>query len=218
MDAGEPTGGNVRKLHFPKIPLETIDSFSKVQRIIICVATFSLLIAGFYSLVYSPKSKEISELENEYSAMQVELAEARGRAMTLKGLKEDVRSATMDLAKAKELLPDTKEIPKLLESITSAGKSAGLEFLLFKPGEEVLKNFYAEIPVTIKVTGSYHNIAVFFDKISKLYRIVNVFDVETKGNDKGKMSMLTTTCTAKTYRFVEGSDAASGKEKKEKGK
>jgi len=113
---------------------------------------------------------------------------------------------------AKAVLPETKEIPSLLSSISQSGQDAGLEFVLFEPKAEVKKDFYAEIPVSIKVTGSYHNIATFFDNVSRLYRIVNIQNIEMKSGKND--TSLDTSCTAVTYKFVETTTAASGANKK----
>ena len=129
-------------------------------------------------------------------------------------MEKELNDAKIELKKAMRLLPDKKELPQLLDGITSAGKLAGLDFLLFQPGKEVNKGFYAEIPVVIKVTGLYHDVAVFFDKVSKLPRIVNIGEVKIKSEDRGDSNILTTSCIAKTYRFIEGSDAASKKTNK----
>lgn len=109
----------------------------------------------------------------------------------------------------------------MLTGISQCGQDAGLEFLTFQPQNEMVKDFYAEIPVSIKVTGGYHNVAVFFDNVSRLYRIVNMKDIEMKAEQKA--NTLTTTCTAVTYRFVEseqkppdGGKKTPGGDKKEK--
>ncbi len=111
-------------------------------------------------------------------------------------------------------LPDKKEIPSLLTNITESGKDAGLEFLLFQPKPEINKDFYAEIPVSIKVAGNYHNVGLFFDKVSRLSRIVNIKDIVMATTREGKG--LNTSCTAVTYRFVETEekDAANKAKKK----
>lgn len=204
----------MKKIELPKIPFEKIGALSRVHRILICAATFLLLMVGFYFLIYSPKSEEITRLSGEYSRLQGELAKAKAQARSLARLEKDFKEAEIEFKKAKQLLPDKKETSQLLEGVTMAGQSVGLEFLLFKPGQEVVQGFYAEIPVTIKVNGSYHNTALFFDKVSKLPRIVNIFDIKIKGEKKSYM--LTTSCIAKTYRFIEGSDAASSKGKNTK--
>jgi type IV pilus assembly protein PilO len=204
----------VKKIEIPKIPFEKIGALKKVHRILIFTATFLLLMVGFYFLIYSPKSEEIARLEGELSKVQGELTQAKIQASNLPKLEKELNDAKIELKKAMRLLPDKKELPQLLDGITSAGKLAGLEFLLFQPGKEVTKGFYAEIPVVIKVNGLYHDVAVFFDKVSKLPRIVNISDVKIKSEDRGDSNILTTSCIAKTYRFIEGSDAASEKTKK----
>ena len=204
----------MKKIEIPKIPFEKIGALKKVHRVLICTATFLLLMVGFYFLIYSPKSKEIARLEGELSKVQGELMQAKIQASNLPKLEKELNDAKIELKKAMRLLPDKKELPQLLDGITSAGKLAGLEFLLFQPSKEVNKGFYAEIPVVMKVTGLYHDVAVFFDKVSKLPRIVNIADVKIKSEDRGDSNILTTSCIAKTYRFIEGSDASSERTKK----
>ena len=94
-----------------------------------------------------------------------------------------------------------------MSSLENLGAQSGLEFLLFQPQKEVNRNFYAEIPLKIEVTGPYHNVATFFDKVSRLSRIVNIGDVkmtEAKAaKTKGETVILKTGCTATTYKFIE---------------
>ena len=103
-------------------------------------------------------------------------------------------------------LPEKQEIPTLLASISRSGQDAGLEFILFKPEKENHKDFYAEIPVAIQVTGSYHNVALFFDKVARLSRIVNIDNINLTAKKEmaaGEGLTLGTSCTAVTYRFIE---------------
>ena len=102
-------------------------------------------------------------------------------------------------------LPEKKEIPNLLASISSSGQDSGLEFALFEPKPENNKDFYAEIPVAVKVSGSYHNVASFFDKVSRLPRIVNIDNISITAQKQTKKEglSLSTSCTAITYRFIE---------------
>ena len=102
---------------------------------------------------------------------------------------------------AMRALPEKKEIPTLLDGISQAARDSGLDILAFQPKPEIRKEFYAEVPITIKVSGNYHNVAVFFDMIAGLPRIVNIKDVSMIP-DKDAVK-LTSTCTAVTYRFVE---------------
>jgi type IV pilus assembly protein PilO len=102
-----------------------------------------------------------------------------------------------------QALPESAEIPSLLAGISQAGKDAGLEFFLFQPKAEVRKEFFAEIPVDINVSGSYHQVALFFEKVSKLPRVVNIRDIKMTPQSKEKSGVLTTNCQAVTYKFID---------------
>ena len=101
------------------------------------------------------------------------------------------------------LLPKSQEIPLLLRNISDLGKQSGLDFLSFVPGVEIPKDFYAEIPIDIKIRGPYHNLGLFLDKISKLERIVSVNNIKTEKVDlEGNEILLTSSCKLITYRFT----------------
>jgi type IV pilus assembly protein PilO len=116
-------------------------------------------------------------------------------------------------------LPEKEEIPSLLAGISQAGKDAGLDFLLFQPKPESPKDFYAEIPVDISVSGSYHQVAVFLDKVANLPRIVNIRDIKMALQSKqGESNELTTVCQAVTYKFIEQAPAQPKKGRTKKNK
>ena len=96
----------------------------------------------------------------------------------------------------------------------AAGRDAGLDFLLFQPKPETAMEFYAEIPVDITVSGTYHQVAVFFDKVSNLPRIVNIRNIKmAPAGQKESGGILTTACQAVTYKFIE-----SGGQKQTRGR
>jgi len=195
----------------PSLPFEKIAQLTQVQRILICVGTFLLFGGLFFYLVYMPKSTKLDELKNNYDSLETKLLKAKADASKLAKLKEEYKEAQGKFRFVLQLLPDKKEIPSLLENVSNSGRRAGLEFLLFQPTQEVLRDFYAEIPVKIQVSGGYHNLAMFFDKVARLSRIVNVSNISIKnaGSSKQKQTFLKTSCMAITYRFVE-----NAKEKK----
>jgi type IV pilus assembly protein PilO len=103
-------------------------------------------------------------------------------------------------------LPDKTEVPDLLVDISQTGLANGLEFQLFKPGGEARKGFYAELPIQLNVTGTYHQFGAFVSGIAALPRIVTIHDVEIKpGNRRGAGGelMLSMSAVAKTYRYLE---------------
>ena len=118
-------------------------------------------------------------------------------------------------------LPDRSEMDGLLTDINQSGLGRGLEFELFKPGQEVVADFYAEMPIQLKIVGSYHDVGAFATDVSKLSRIVTLNNIQmapkTKGV-KGGGGVLVLEATAKTYRYLDSSEVASKKASLEKNK
>jgi len=192
---------------------DKISKLRMIHRILIFAGTV-VLIVGLYSwLVYIPKTGEIKTIKSELDRLEKNIRIARVRAKNLKRLEADLAKAQGDLNVAIKLLPTTSEIPSLLKNITKLGNDSNLEFLLFSPEKQVSKEFYVEIPVSIEVLGSYHNVAIFFDKVGKLDRIVNVVDVKMIPI-KELSTTLKTSCKATTYRFKEGKTESVPKKKK----
>ena len=191
----------------PKLSLEAlapffdkIEKLSKLQRILIYGGVFLVLVGSVVYFMYLPKFTQIESLKKEKADLEGKLAVAKKNARQLPGLKKKMAAAEGRYRAVMKALPEKEEIPSLLTSVSQSGTDAGLEFLLFQPRAEVRKDFYAEIPVSIRVEGSYHNVAMFFDRVAGLSRIVNIENIvmAPKGADS-----LTTSCTAVTYKFVE---------------
>ena len=109
-------------------------------------------------------------------------------------------------------LPDKSQMDGLLTDINQAGLGRGLEFELFKPGQEVVADFYAEMPIQIKIKGSYHDVGAFATDISKLSRIVTLNDISIAPLNKDqKDSELIMEAVAKTYRYLDSSEVAAKK-------
>jgi len=181
--------------------IDKIGKLSKLYRILICFGIFLMLIGPCVYFSYQPKFKKIDKLKTEQETLETRLIRARAKAKKLEYFKDKLKKAETEFKMAVKKLPEKKEIPSLLSSISRSGRDAGLEFLLFEPRGERTKEFYAEIPVSIIVTGNYHKTALFFDKVTRLHRIVNIDDIKmttTKGSGD-----LRTSCTAVTYKFVE---------------
>jgi type IV pilus assembly protein PilO len=193
------------KLSIPSFPFEKIAALSRVHRIVICAGTFLLLGGLFFYFIYMPKISRINELKIEFDDLQVKLTKAKAAAKDFDKYQKLYKEAQVRFKLALQLLPDKKEIPSLLESISRSGKGAGLEFLLFKPETEVPKGFYAEIPVKIEVRGGYHNLAMFFDQVAGLSRIVNISNINIKSakGSKEAVRYLEASCVATTFRFIE---------------
>jgi len=201
----------------------TFDSFldSKVVslqsniKLAIAAATLIVPIALFYFLYYSPKNQEISGLEQNVAKMQKDLNDVKIKAAKLDEQKALMADIETKFKEAALVIPDTKEIPSLLSSISSQGSNAGLDIPSFAPGLETARDFYAEIPITISVIGTYQNIGYFLDAVSKLPRIVNVAKVNL-GSPKltdGEL-LINAKLDLVTYKFIEPKDAPTGQQAK----
>lgn len=194
--------------------LEKIEELSKPQRIAIYAGTL-VVIAGlsFYLLLW-PKIGKIGQLNSQLEKVQAELATAKKNADELNEWRNKMMKKEAEYKTVMQALPDKEEIPSLLAGISKAGKDAGLDFLLFAPKSEVPRDFYAEIAVDINVTGTYHQVAAFFDKVANLERIVNIRGIKMApaSSKDQSTSDLSTTCQAVTYKFIEsGAGASKGK-------
>lgn len=185
---------------------EKVEKIKMPYRLAILAGTIILLAGLFVWFIYLPKSEQIDQARQEIKRLEARLNQAKMRARALKEFEEEFAEVEIQFAEALNLLPNTKEIPALLRTVTQLGTDSQLEFVLFSPQRERPKDFYMEIPVSIQVSGSYHNVAMFFDKVGRMDRIVNILNVDMKPV-KDRSTTLTTRCDAVTYRFRGETDA-----------
>jgi len=195
---------------------DKLERLSKIQRISIWVGLLILLIGSFVYFSYFPKFKTIDQLKTNLSKIEKQLVIAKNNARQLNAYRKKMQDAEEQFKIVMRALPEKEEIPTLLTGISKAGKDSGLNFFLFQPKPEIEKDFYAEIPVAMTVTGDYHGVATFFESVAGLNRIVNIIDIDMKPDKES--TNLTTTCTAVTYKFIEASDVEQKTSKKSKRK
>ena len=188
-----------------------VEKLSKVQRILIFSSVFVAVVAIFVFLLYKPKLEQISNLKKQLKTLENKLVVAKKNAADLEKFQKKMQEAEVQFKTAMKALPEKEEIPSLLTSISRSGQDVGLDFLLFEPKSEIRKEFYAEIPVAMQVKGGYHDLAIFFDKVARLSRIVNIKNIKM-GRAKDSMD-LNTSCTAVTYKFVEPAPKKKSKKK-----
>ena len=186
--------------------IEKVEKIKMPYRVAILAGTLIFFAGLFVWFIYLPKSEQIDKFRQEYKRLEARLNQAKVRARALTKFEEEYAEVEMQFAEALNLLPNTKEIPALLKIVTQLGTDSQLEFVLFSPQREKPKDFYMEIPVSIQVSGSYHNVAVFFDKVGRMDRIINILNVDMKP-EKERSTTLTTRCDAVTYRFRGETDA-----------
>lgn len=222
---------------------EQLKKIPPKQKKLIVAGIYILLAAAYYFsfLQFSLETK--GTLETKLSGLQTQIEEKERLAAQKPRYLRELRELQETLKLALTKLPDKKEIPGLLYSVAMAGKDTGIEFVLFEPKQAERKppeqaaqpakkpeddkkappgkppaeeKFYEEIPVNVSVNGSFHNTAIFFEKVAKLPRIVNVENIsmsEIKGQ-KGRGHLVNTVCVIKTYMFLEKAEEKKTDEKK----
>jgi type IV pilus assembly protein PilO len=183
---------------------EKVSVLDQNIKLAIMAAAVIVPLVGFYIGSYKPQNDQMKLLEGQKVGLLQTIRRVEGIASNIGKHRVDMAEAKLMFQKASNLLPQQQEIPALLTNISDLCSNSGLEILSFRPGSEVAKTFYAEIPLTINVQGAYHNVGVFLDKVSKMSRIVSVSSMGLSGprEDEGEM-ILTTNLQLETYRFVE---------------
>jgi type IV pilus assembly protein PilO len=199
--------------------IKKVEQLTKLQRIIIYAATVVVVVGLAVWLLFLPAHQNIGKLEKQLASVQAELVKAKKNASELNDWRSKMKQKEAKYHSVMQALPEKEEIPSLLAGISQAGKDAGLDFLLFQPKGENPKDFYAEIPVDMVVSGPYHQVALFFDKVANLPRIVNIRNIKIAPPSKQRSGGdLTTSCQGVTYKFIEEAPKPETKKKKKSSK
>lgn len=176
---------------------------------------FLLVIGYFY--VYLPGDDKVTKLAEEITGVRGDRDRKKVLSANLPKLQKELQEWDAKLKAAVAQLPDRKEIPDLLSSLSTKAREAGLEILLFRPRAENFQEFYAEIPVDIVVRGGFFNAVTFFDEVGKLNRLVNIDNIDLK-NPKvgGDQVALEISTLATTYRFLDEAERKKVAEEKAK--
>lgn len=188
---------------------EKITAMTPVHKAVLFLGTFLLLGGLFYFFQYQDQETRIVQLTSSVAQQEKKLAELKRASVEVVALEKELANSEQEFSRLLALLPDQREIPGLLENISELGAEVGLENILFQPQPEQPKEFYATIPVRLDLIGSFQKLETFFDKISKLNRILKVENLSmTRQHDN---SLIQVSCTIETYRFIEKPATPPGK-------
>lgn len=183
---------------------DRIGKLPNKQKIIILVVLLLAVGALSFFFLIKPKYTELKDLNGKLETLQQQIQKDKQVAANLPVLMKEYDRLNRELAAALTELPNQKEIPALLTSVTDEGKKAGLDFLVFKPGTEAKLDFYASVPVDITVAGSFKSVGDFFAAVGNLPRIVNISNVNFSDiKSSGERTGLKVTCLATTFRFLD---------------
>lgn len=171
----------------------------------IVFVSIAILFAGYWFLIADQRLSYEEEQKKEIGLRET-YSQKKLLAINLDAYKQQMVEMQQAFGSLLRQLPNTTEVPDLLVDITQAGLGRGLEFVLFQPQKEQPRDFYAELPISVQVTGSYHELAQFISDVAALPRIVTFGDITVSS---GKGARLGMTATARTYRYLEGSATAA---------
>ena len=203
---------------FNNIDFNNAGSLPAAVKAVLLAFIFLIILALGYYFLWTDAFTSLDTAKAKEAELRKVFLDKQAQAVNLAGYKEQMEEIKKTFGALLKQLPDKSQMDGLLSDINSAGLNRGLEFELFKPGQETQSEFYAEMPISIKVVGSYHDLGAFATDISKLSRIVTLNDISvTSGKDakdskpSGSDAILTMEATAKTYRYLDADEIAAKK-------
>ncbi len=197
---------------------DTIQKIPSRTRVIGFLAFIGVLVFLFIWQVHIPKKTQIGKLETDIAALQLKIKENDEKIRMLDELKAEVKALKARLAFLTEQLQPETEVSGLLRQIQTLVTQSGLTLRLWKPERRKThaSGLYEEIAIVLDIVGGYHNVGVFFDKVSKLTRIVNILNLRMGGAKLQKTGAMDIgiNCTAMTFAAVEKKVEAATPEKK----
>ncbi|MET0083119.1 MAG: type 4a pilus biogenesis protein PilO [Sedimenticola sp.] len=168
--------------------------------LIICIG----IGAGWYYLNTEDQLKALEKVQKQELSLRKEFEEKQAKAVNLEKYKKQLEEMKQSFGAMLRQLPNKTEVADLLVDVSQTGLAAGLEFELFDPQPEVRREFYAELPIKVKVHGNYHELGEFVSGLAALPRIVTIHDVQVVPKKEANVeNPLVMTATAKTYRYID---------------
>lgn len=173
-------------------------------KIVIVILVCLLVGVGGYYLDTEDQLNRLSQIEKKESELRRTFEIKQAKAANLDAYKKQLEEMKQSFGAMLRQLPNKTEVADLLVDVSQTGLAAGLEFELFKPEAEVPREFYAELPIQLKVTGQYHEFGDFISGLAALPRIVTIHDIRIQERKQGgQEKLLSLEATAKTYRYLD---------------
>ncbi|RLW71358.1 MAG: pilus assembly protein PilO [gamma proteobacterium symbiont of Stewartia floridana] len=174
-----------------------------VKMVAVVLVAIAVMVAGYY-LVIEAQLTQLDTVERKELDLRKDFETKQAKASNLDAYRQQLEEMKQSFGTMLRQLPDKTEVAELLVDVSQTGLASGLEFELFKPQEELPKDFYAELPIQVIVKGEYHEFGNFISGLAALPRIVTIHDIKIKrGDPKASDPKLTLEATAKTYRYLD---------------
>jgi len=180
--------------------------------VLLCFVVLSAVL--FYFFVWSDQKPRLDQAAAEELELRNTFQTKHSKAVNLAVYQQQLADIERSFGALLRQLPGRTEVPSLLVDISQVGVGAGLEEKLFQPANEIKKDFYAELPIKIRLTGSYHQMGEFVSGIAALPRIVTLHDIKIKPDTKDAYDVLSFELTAKTFRYLDDAEVAAAEKAK----
>ena len=179
---------------------EFISQAPQSQKLILGIFLLLIVLFGGYFFVLQPKMIQVDSLRGELAKLEAELSQNRALAANLSRFRAEAAQLRARLQAAQERLPNEKEMPGLYRQLTNLAHQTGLTVVLFQPKEIKQEDVYAEVPITLSAETGYHQLGTFFERMSRLSRLVSMKEMKLQGTEKGPSS-IRADVTLATYLF-----------------
>ena len=211
LPAGSNFDFNSYVSDFKGLDPKDVGAWPPGPRITILLIVFVLLLVAGWWFDWRHQIEEYEKKQQEEIKLKDEWLGKKKQAVNLEEYRKQLAEIDRSFGALLRQLPNKAEMESLLVDINQAGLGRGLQFELFRPGTEIMKDFYAELPITVRVTGNYHDLGAFAGDVAKMPRIVTLNNVNV---NVGKESGLYMDATATTYRYLDEEELA--KQRREK--
>ncbi|MBK7423944.1 MAG: type 4a pilus biogenesis protein PilO [Propionivibrio sp.] len=177
---------------------------------VLLVLVVVILLAGWWFL-WNEQLDALAARQQEELKLRDEFVAKKTQAVNLDLYTQQLTEIDRSFGALLKQLPNKSEVESLLVEINQSGMGRGLQFELFKPGQEIVKDFYAELPINVKLTGSYHDFGAFAGDIARLSRIVTLNNIAITTNPQAKDGGLVMDAVTKTFRYLDDEELAAKK-------
>lgn len=200
---------------FRGLTLDNVGAWPMAPRVALWLfVIFASAVGGWFGL-WSGQKDELGQLQAEETKLKDEYKNKLQQAINLDELRKQREQVSQYVLTLEKQLPSKSEMDALLSDINQAGVGRGLDFELFRPGQTNVREYYAELPITVKVSGKYHDLGAFASDIANLPRIVTLNNMSITSGKGGNLSL---DATAKTYRYLDQDEIAAQRKAKQPGK
>lgn len=186
-----------------------VGTWPLAPRIVVLLGLFVLILVAGWWFWWSEQLETLTQRQQDEVRLKEEFVSKKSQAVNLDLYVQQLNEIDRSFGALLKQLPNKSEVESLLVEINQSGMGRGLQFELFKPGQENVKDFYAELPISVRLTGSYHDFGAFAGDIGRLSRIVTLNDISIAGNTQSKDGTLVLNAVTKTFRYLDDEELAA---------